>query len=408
MSTAHPRARARHAGTLLVLSNGHGEDTVAMSVVAALRDMAGAALAIDAWPLVGEGAAYRRGGVTCIADGLQLPSEGFGTLSLRALARDLRAGWLGGHLRQMQFARRLRGRYPAALAVGDVVPMLAARAAGLPFAFVGCAKSMYHGRTGRYTGLERWLLRRNALACYPRDQPTTDALLRQGVAARYVGNPMMDQVAPARSGPRWRPGEVVVAVLPGSRRDRERNAVRTLQLIAGARDTYASLGAVHFAFVVTAEFDRTAVLAAVSGEAGTNAGAWRATRAGDGLELGAVRASFSHGAFGDVVPRARVAIALAGTANEQAVGVGTPVVTFATDGAQGDAYLRMKMPWFGESAVRVAGRPADVADAVCRIVRDDVLHARMQRAGRERMGRPGASRAIAADLLATLHRLGGA
>jgi hypothetical protein len=45
---------------------------------------------------------------------------------------------------------------------------------------------------------------------------------------------------------------------------------------------------------------------------------------------------------------------------------------------------------------------------VRRILRDDLLHARMQRAGRERMGVPGASRAIADDLVRTLDLRGGA
>jgi len=326
-------------------------------------------------------------------------------LSVRAFARDLRAGWLGGHIRQMQLARSLRGRYAAALAVGDVVPMLAASAAAVPFAFVGCAKSIYYGRTGAYTALERWLLRRRAVACYPRDQPTTDVLVRHGVAARYLGNPMMDRVVPIGITPDWRAGEAVVAVLPGSRRDREANALRVLRMIAEARTSYRELGAIHFAFVVAPGFDTQAVRENAMHEEADEPLRWLAAPDSDGLTLGTMRATFTAGAFGDVVPRARVAIALAGTANEQAIGVGTPIVTFATDGPQGDAYLRMKMPYFGASAIRVAPDAAAIAAAVIRIVTDDVLHARMQRAGRERMGLPGASRAIAGDVLGTLDRL---
>jgi uncharacterized protein (TIGR03492 family) len=399
---------ALHRGPLLVISNGHGEDTIGMAVVDAVRTRVGEALAVHAWPMVGDGAAYRTAGVTCIADGLRLPSEGFGTLSVRALVRDLRAGWLGGHIRQVQFARTLRGRYAAVLAVGDIVPMLAAKAAATPFAFVGCAKSTYYGRAGAYSRLERWLLRRSAVACYPRDRPTTDALVRHGVAARYLGNPMMDGVAPTGVAPKWRAGEVVVAVLPGSRSDREANALHVLRLIAEAHATYASVGPVHFAFVVTPAFALPAVMEQASRQAALDDTRWRPLPEGDGLRLGALRASFSVAAFGDVVPRARVAIALAGTANEQAVGVGTPIVTFATAGPQGEAYLRMKMPWFGASAMQVAPEAAALAGAVRRILRDDLLHARMQRAGRERMGVPGASRAIADDLVRTLDLRGGA
>jgi hypothetical protein len=82
-----------------------------------------------------------------------------------------------------------------------------------------------------------------------------------------------------------------------------------------------------------------------------------------------------------------------------------PVVTFATDGAHGDAYLRMKMPFFGPSAVRVAAEPMELAAAVTRIIADDALHARMADAGRERMGLPGASAAIADDILMQLQHV---
>ncbi|MEP7384050.1 MAG: lipid-A-disaccharide synthase-related protein [Gemmatimonadota bacterium] len=394
-----PRSR------LLVVSNGHGEDLIGATVIAALRDLAAPALVIDAWPMVGSGEAYSAAGVTCIADGLRLPSEGFGTLSVRAFTRDVRAGWVRGHLRQMQLAYSLRGRYALVLAVGDLVPMLAACAAATPFAFVGCAKSVYYGRAGAYTSLERWLLRRHAVACYPRDQPTTDALVRHGIPARYLGNPMMDRVAPSGITLEWRADEAVVAVLPGSRRDREANAVRVLQMIAHARECYRDVARVHFAFVVTTGFDREVVRTCATHEAVDREARWTLAPDGDGLVLGEMRATFTVGGFGDVLPRARVAIALAGTANEQAVGVGTPIVTFATNGAQGEAYLRMKMPYFGTSAIRVAPEATAVANAVVRLIRDDVLHARMQRAGRERMGRPGGARAIAGEVLSAVTRV---
>jgi len=75
-----------------VVSNGHGEETIGVAVIDAVRAFAGAAVVIEAVSMVGDGAADRAGGVTSIADGLQLPSEGFGTLSAPALVADRRAG----------------------------------------------------------------------------------------------------------------------------------------------------------------------------------------------------------------------------------------------------------------------------------------------------------------------------
>jgi uncharacterized protein (TIGR03492 family) len=261
---------------------------------------------------------------------------------------------------------------------------------------------VYFGTPAGYDALERALLRRHALVTYPRDPLTSEALARRGVRVRYVGNPMMDGISTTRAEVDWRADETVVAVLPGSRRDREANAAMILRMIARERDTYAAAGVRHFAFVLPPSFD----LAAMRRHLGAaDLADWAFTPGGGEARCGAIRSTFHRGALGDVCSHARVAIGLAGTANEQAVGLGVPVVTFPTDGAHGNAYLRMKMPYFGPSAVRVKREPGALARAVSRIAADDALHARMASAGKERMGSPGASAAIAADVVAHLERV---
>ncbi|MBC7897879.1 MAG: hypothetical protein H7066_20835 [Cytophagaceae bacterium] len=390
---------------LLILSNGHGEDEIGVSLVEEIRRQAHESVSIAAWPMVGRGAAFEKSNVARIGTQNLLPSEGFGTLSLSAFSRDLQAGWLQLHLRQLRDARDFRGRFDFAIAVGDIVPLLAATMGRLPFALVGCAKSVYYGPRYGYGAMERWLLRRAHAVCYARDERTAGALLQAGVAARYLGNPMMDRVT-VRGVPLPRPpGTNVVACLPGSRSDREANAAGILHLIAEARDVYEHVGPTHFVFALPRDFDRLAMWRTLRPPSAGALG-WEQTTTAAGTDeavsharCGQLHALFVQDALGDVLAVARVAIALAGTANEQAVGLGVPVVTFATSGVQGDYYLRMKMPFFGESAIQVEPRARDLADAVTRIVKDDVVHARMASAGRERMGRPGASAAIVADVL---------
>jgi uncharacterized protein (TIGR03492 family) len=390
---------------LLILSNGHGEDEIGVSLVREIRAQAAGAVSVAAWPMVGDGAAYDHAGVPRIGTQVRLPGEGFGTLSLWSFARDLRAGWLGLHLRQLRDAIGLRGRFDFAIAVGDVVPMLAASVGRIPFALVGCAKSVYYGPRHGYGAFERWLLRRARAVCYGRDERTVRALLRARVASRYLGNPMMDRVDSRGVSLSLDPQVTVVACLPGSRSDREANAARMLQLIADARAEYERAGPMHFVFALPRSFDRLAMWRALQPPASATCSWIRVSATGstdeavESATCGQLHATFVGGALGDVLSAARVAIALAGTANEQAVGLGVPVVTFATSGVQGDYYLRMKMPFFGESAIRVEPQARELADAVTRIVTDDALHARMAHAGRERMGEPGASAAIVADVL---------
>ncbi|MEO7967019.1 MAG: lipid-A-disaccharide synthase-related protein [Gemmatimonadaceae bacterium] len=394
-----PTAREQSALRLLFLSNGHGEDAIAASLARAIHARSVLPLQIEGWPMVGVGNAYMRGGIPVRGPRNTLPSEGFGTLSLIAFVRDLRAGWLRVHWRQLRAAMALQGQCDFAVAVGDVVPLAAASLSGAPFVLVGCAKSAYYGGGSGYTWMERQLMRR-ALTSYPRDLRTSEALTNYGVPTTFFGNPMMDSIASATAEGEvdWRDDEIVVACLPGSRSDHEANVVEILSLLAVERQRLALHRLTHFAFALPPHFDLARLRALMADSSGTQLWRWNDNTAATELRCDQLRSTLATGAFSDILSRARVAIGLGGTANEQAVGSSVPVVTFATAGVQGASYLRMKMPYFGASAIQVERSPGALADALLRIVGDDKLHARMAAAGRERMGAPGATDAIASDI----------
>jgi uncharacterized protein (TIGR03492 family) len=408
LGSAEDAARAqstrRGQPRVLLVSNGHGEDAIAARIARALAAL-GVDEHVDAWPMVGRGTAYQRAGLATIGMRNELPSEGFATLSLPMFWRDLKAGWIGTHREQLRCAVEQRGRYDVAIAVGDVVPIVATTLSRTPFVLVGCAKSDYYGRRGAYTLLEKSLLRRKALACYPRDQRTARSLGAAGVPVRYVGNPMMDDLEPSGTVIAAGSNATVIACLPGSRADAAANAARILELTGRACHAWESIGPVHFAFAVTPAFDVDAFARFL--DMGNHA--WRVSLSHSGAtsplvaraELdAAVSAAVYVDRLGDVLHRARVAIGLAGTANEQAIGLGVPVVTFATDGVQGRAYLRMKKRYYGDAVQLVDATGEAIASAAARLVYDGPERQRAVAAGRERMGAPGASAAIARDVLA--------
>lgn len=565
-------------GALLhVLSNGHGEDEIACKVIDALEARAPGALRITAWPMVGEGARYRARGIPVEGPLSLLPSEGFGTLSVRLLLRDLAAGFIATYWRQIRHARALRGRAGLILCVGDIVPLAAGWLAGGRLVHVSCAKSYYFGPPDGHTGLERAIMRR-AAAVFPRDSRTARALARVGVGNIDAGNPMMDGLARRLSGPLVAPGCLGVALLAGSRQDAADNTLFLLEAgaaMARAMDRARAAGGARAASVrggagpgpvpgslpggvrgdapgsapgsvaggapgsvqgsmpggaprdapgpvpgpragpapgpvagdapgsapgnvpgpvagnargpvpcpapgdapgpgsgeTWAERapmpalapERLRLLAAAHDSvslaqvaAGAAAAGWQpapwdalpvelvpgtaraaappapmaAAGSGEGTGAGAASAvsppeagareaspheggallALRHpsgaqalvikGAFADVLHGAHLAVGMAGTANEQAVGLGLPLVTLAGQGNQGEAYLRMKSVFFGEAAVAVPRSPEAVAEAALAILRDPPRAARMAAAGRERMGAPGASERIAETILA--------
>ncbi|MBE7559566.1 hypothetical protein HS125_11665 [bacterium] len=390
---------------LLFLSNGPGEDSLAGRILDRLLPWP--EVEVHAWCMVGEGSAYRRRAIPLVGAPNLLPGHGLSLVNPRYLWNDLRAGWITTHWRQYRTTRELRGRYDLAVAVGDVVPIAAASLAGIPFLFVGCAKSAYYGRgPGRYTRLEKYFLRRHCRMAFPRDRWTTDELAGAGVPARYVGNPMMDDLEPTGESFGLPSDTCVITLLPGSRSDTLDNLRELLEM--GPAIAAACPRPAHFLVAAHDDLDASALL--LQPPEGWKATAPRPEERARGVALSVAHESglgaiLVKGRFADAVLRAEVVIGLAGTANEQAIGLGRPVVAFPARGFLGEAYVRMKARYYGPAVLTAARSAEAVAGAVRRIFVEPGLRETMVQAGRERMGGPGASAAIAAEIRRGLETL---
>jgi uncharacterized protein (TIGR03492 family) len=381
---------------ILVVSNGNGEDLMACSILDRFFRLC-PNCSVTAWPMVGQGSQYSQRGIETIGPSNKLPSQGFGTLDARLFARDIAAGWIGLHIAQVRAARGLAGRYDVALAVGDVVVMAACALARLPFFFVGCAKSVYY-RHG-YTAFEKYLLKKYALLSFPRDEPTALWMEKQGIACRYAGTPCMDNLELTDGFPAILQGSPVLALLPGSRKGLVDNTISLFDVAALAQERGGFDPPLTGLLAAVPEWDLEAFLAP-----GLPQG-WQALPAEQ--EKGLCKA-FAHknqakilvykGRFADILNACQMAVGLAGTANEQAVGLGKPLVTFPAKGPMGKNYVKMKMELFGQSAVATKACPQDAAMAVVDILKNPQKQAIMGREGKTRMGGPGASEAIAKTL----------
>lgn len=388
---------------ILFASNGHGEDVIAGRVLdrlAARRPQ----LAVEGWPMVGEGASYAARGIATVGARNLLPSAGFATLDPALMVRDLKAGWIGTYWRQAVAARAMRGRYRMIVAVGDIVPIGAGVLARTPFVFIGCAKSAYYGPRHGYTGLEKRLLRRHCVETYPRDPLTAAELERAGVACRYLGNPMMDGLEGTGDRLGIGEGETAIGLLAGTRADAETNMLDLIAAAGAAPRHIPDPARLRFVFAARSEFDPQAFASTFGRD--TRLAGWRVAPAGarEGVVMrlehpAGMQVLVAKGRFPDVLRLSRVVVGMAGTANEQAIGLGIPLVTVPSSGVQGERYVRMKMEYFGEAAVLAPREPDAIAGAVASLLADPARCARMADAGRERMGLPGGSDAIAAAIL---------
>ncbi len=168
---AMPRPDGAHS--LLIVSNGHGEDAVGMALAAELGSLA----SVVAFPLVGAGSAYH--GVLLLEPRRAIPSGGFGLRgSWHALWADLRSGDISHWWAQRATVRRQWEQHRLVVAIGDVYCVQMAALAGHPIVFIPTAKSEYYEP---HRWLERLIIRRQAAIVFTRDQATADALRHAGL-----------------------------------------------------------------------------------------------------------------------------------------------------------------------------------------------------------------------------------
>ncbi|PZD72763.1 hypothetical protein C1752_03279 [Acaryochloris thomasi RCC1774] len=392
---------SRTPSNLLVLSNGHGEDQVAVRIVQSLKKLPHS-LEIKALPIVGEGYAYRRQHIQLL-DAVQImPSGGFIYMDGRQTLRDLQGGLWQLTRRQLREVRQWAKQGGKILAVGDIVPLLFAWWSGAPYAFVGTAKSDYYLRDERGTPLpnvghpwwlsasvylpwERWLMQQ-ACAVFPRDSLTAKTLQEWPISVFDAGNPMMDNLQPTGqldlSAVKHQPQRAIL-LLPGSRPP---EAYQNWELILEA---VTSLLQNRLFLAAVAPGLERAPLAEMLEKSG-----WHCLSENIWIQEEARLVLTEH--FNDCLGRVGVAIATAGTATEQCVGLGIPVITLPGKGPQFTAA-------FAEAQSRLLGHsifnlehPHQVPEALQQI--DQADPQQWYENGLQRMGRSGASERIAAIL----------
>ncbi len=377
------------AAPLLIVSNGHGEDLIAAEVIRHLEDVEAVA-----YPLVGLGQAYPPG-VRLLDPRRVFPSGGFAFRDgLRGLSGDLRAGFVRFWLAQRRALRAQRGRFALAMAVGDPYCLAMTLLAGAPTVLVASADSVLHAP---YGPLPLCVLR-HAVCVFTRDQPTATDLRRRGISATYLGNVMVDCLRPGEADFTVAAGHPVVTLLPGSRSDAPRNAALLAEVAARVARIRPD---VHFLLSLAPTVEEETVVAALRRSTGaahcrSGAGATPGTDAGV-AEAGMARLTFTR-TFAAAVERADVVVGLAGTANEQAAGLGKPVVAFPGPGPQFTArFLALQRHLLGEAIVATSNVER-AAEAVLHLLAQPQERARRGEAGRERMGAPGAAARIAAEI----------
>ena len=365
---------------ILVLSNGKGEDSIAVTVLLELRKLLFAkksdGLTLKALPIVGEGNAYRKLGIRVLGAEKPLPSGGFGLQSFAMFWRDIFSGLFGLHLRQIKILKQ--EKCDLIIAFGDLFCVWLALFSKRPVIHVGTAFSIHLRESW---AIERWILLKCKLVI-TRDEPTAEHLQKYGIKAKYFGNPMMDdpvlQLASLQAGQLASQVKSVICLVPSSRDDAYSNLQRMLDVIS------KMAGQAEYQFVVSVapNLDLRKVKELVSPYEKS------------------LSILLSKDDFGVVISSSTIAIGMTGTGCEQVVGLGVPLVLLRGKGPQSSkGRLVHYQKLLGDSVFVPEGTTETIAFQIRELLRDKNRLQKMALVGQHRMGLPGGAKKIAEAIL---------
>lgn len=353
---------------IAILSNSYGEDRSGAIIAGEIKDKR-PEVNIVAFPLISMGEEYRKRGIRIMSASRPPPSGGFFLKSLEGLFQDM-VNSVRIPFSYVKRIHRIKERFDLSLVVGDVPLLILSWISMRKKAyFLAPCKSNY---MSSHLRIERYFMKRFARVIFTHDKFTADELKKKGLKAVFMGNPMMDDLK-LENNYRKPDNRKLIGLLPGSRKEAYENMKRIFPVIEVLRKENEDL---HFAVAVAETLNIKKLEKMVNGKR-------------MGIDL-------VTDAFVDIIKQSKLVISLAGTASEQAAGLGTPVVSFPGGGAQTTVRrLRGQKELLGESFKLLPYEPGLIAGEILDMIKNETLLKEMGEEGMKRMGQPGGAERIA-------------
>ena len=361
------------------LTNGYGEDRTGAMIACELRYIA-PAHRIIAVPMVSSGADFQKHGFESVWEGVFPPGQGFGSQDLGLFLQDVPHA--KDYFRYLGFLFRKRSEFDHVFVVGDVFLLIHAYLGlGRKSVFLALAKSNHMNPHSKF---EEWIIRKYASKVLTRDAYTAEKMREIGIDAYFAGNPIMDGIGEPHAE---KTTDVpVLGLLPGSRDEAAENMRRILSVI----ERIPAVAEYVCALSPVIDMDHLAKTVKPDG--------W--VQSDEFLIKGDKRVLLGKNLFDKVLHESTLVIGMAGTANEQAAGMGRPVVSFTGAGAQ-TTPKRMtdQERLLGGAVAYISDYPEGVAAEVEYLLAHPAERAKRGQVGMQRMGPPGGAKNIAEFLV---------
>lgn len=390
------------AKKILFISNGHGED-LNSSLIAEQLKVINPRLTIDAFPIVGQGKSYVNKNIKIVAPLQEMPSGGIFYLNPLNFLKDLTSGLLTLTIRQLITINKIKNDYDLIVAVGDIVPLFFAYLTGKKFVSFLVANSSYYEGKLKLPFLTKSILRSHLCQLiFTKDNFTNEDLKQQGFKKVICeGYPIMDTLHESGKNLELNPEIPMIALLPGSRLPEAlRNFALELKVCEKLVIKYGEKWQFRGALVPSITEENLLELA-LENEWQYWKGIFTKEIEGKTVEVKVYRT-----AFADILIQCNLVLGMAGTAVEQAVGLGKPVVQIPSNGPQFTyRFAEAQMRLLGLNVVTVADsqdietKCEEGANKVKELLQNPQFLEKCVSNGKERIGTQGASLKMANQII---------
>ena len=199
---------------ILILSNGHGED-LSGSLIA--KQFIKSGYSVHALPIVGKGNHYEKENIKIIGKTKEFNTGGIGYNSLKGRLTEIFGGELFYLLKRLHLTYKIKKKYDYFFVVGDIVPVFFAWVCKKNFfTYLVAYSSHYDGKLKLPWPSKFFLLSKKAKKIYTRDSLTAhDLTLQLKKEVSFLGNPFMDNLLSRNK--ELKKSEFSIGLFPGSR-----------------------------------------------------------------------------------------------------------------------------------------------------------------------------------------------
>ena len=315
---------------ILILSNGHGED-LSGSLIA--KQLLNSGFSVDALPIVGKGLHYKKEKIKVIGKTKEFVTGGIGYNSFQGRLTEIFGGEIIYLLRRLYLTFKIRKKYDYFFVVGDIVPVFFAWICKKDFfTYLVAYSSHYEGNLKLPWPSKFFLLSKKAKRIYTRDfLSANDLTLQLKKQAFFFGNPFMDKLF--LRDYEFKKSEFSIGLFPGSRfPEILDNFVLILEVLEALSDfPYFQNIEFNFAIVNALSFSRIREI--------FQKRKWlyldtRNEKKIVKFKYKSLKVNLCWNIFDEILLKSRCCISMAGTAAEQAIGLGKPVIQIEGKGPQ--------------------------------------------------------------------------